>query len=275
MGQIWFEASNGIGSTEGFLEILDPVSGNLGRYVVPGMNLVGIVDNPDRGGSVNLLPVEGIALPRLSGLGGVRAEVEKGLGVIGINVLAGDGSPSFGQYGPEEEFIKLGGDNAHITGTVVVGKLRPVTGLHEGCIARLTGMGGIHGIVGNQEDRADEWFIPQIVLFDGPVGRTCAVRMTGNTDLFRINIGKIDHQFDRIVHARARIRPFSRSNNIGMTVAVHIDRHDHIAAPRPLHVVQILHLPIVVPAVTGNDTRSRIFRSCVRGNKKKGAHEMS
>src|SRR6056297_3478686 len=129
------------------------------------MDLIGIVDNPQRCLAVNLFVIKSITAAFLSGLVGISTKMQKRLGILGIDILPRNGSTPVFFYRTKEELIKLGSDNSHIPAPVVVGIRGPVIGLHKGRIARLAGVSGIHGVICNQKYRINKGFIPLVVLY--------------------------------------------------------------------------------------------------------------
>src|SRR6056297_125622 len=161
--------------------------------MVPRVDLIGVINHPQCGLAVNLFGIKSIAAEFLSGLVWISTEMQKRLGILGIDVLTRNGSTAVFLDRTKEELIKLGGDNSHIPASVVIGIRLPVVGLHKGCVARLAGMGGVHGVIGYQKYRINKGFIPLVILYYRPVGRPCSVGMACHPDAGSIYIRQIHH----------------------------------------------------------------------------------
>ncbi|AHC15381.1 hypothetical protein L21SP2_2010 [Salinispira pacifica] len=58
-------------------------------------------------------------------------------------------------------------------------------------------------------------------------------------------------------------------------MTVHVDGHYHISAPRPFNIVKVLHLPVVVPSVTGDNSGRGVILTRIGRNEQQGAHQVA
>ena len=99
--------------------------------------------------------------------------------------------------------------------------------------------------------------------------------MAGDADAGRVHIGQGGHQLHGIVHTIGvvlRQPPTAVGDVLRIAVAVHINGHHHEATAGVLHIVEILHLTVVIPAVAAHNGRSRIVHRRAIGDEQQGAH---
>ena len=115
----------------------------------------------------------------------------------------------------------------------------------------------VNGIVGHQQCGGDQ---PFLVLHHSHTAGKCAVGVTGNADAACINIGQASNVLYGIVKTVGvvlGVKPCAVRDDLRVAVTVHTDGDDHIASACVLNIVEVLHLTVVVPAMAGNDRRSR------------------
>ena len=204
-----------------------------------------IVNGADGFLPVNILGVEHTGLSGLKS-GGVLTEVQEGLGRGLLQKVPGGGEAAVGAVDPVEKFVVLAGHDGGVAGAEHVVEAAVFVGVDR--------------VVGDQQGGGDQALL---VLQHGlPAGQS-AVGVAGDADAGGVHIGQAGQIFHRVVQAVGVVLivpPGVGGDDFRVAVAVHADGDDHIAPAGVLHIVQILHLPVVVPAVADHDGGGRIFR---------------
>ena len=99
--------------------------------------------------------------------------------------------------------------------------------------------------------------------------------MAGDADSGDVHIGEGSHELHGVIHTIGVVfgqQPSPVGNRVRVAVAVHINGHHHEAPAGVLHIVEILHLTVVIPAVAAHDGRGRIVHSRGIRDEQQGAH---
>ena len=222
---------------QGFVKEVHAEADNPGGEMCPGMGDGRIVDGADGLLAVHLLGIVGI---RLTGLQprGIRTEMQEGLGCNLIDIV-----PGSIPVHPVEELVILAGNDGRVPGTELIVEIACVIVVHR--------------IVGHQQSRGDESLL---ILQHSLPACQCAIGVTGNTDPGRIHKGQLSQIFHAVIQAVGVVfvvPPGIGRQNLGITVAVHADGQHNIAPAGIFHIIQVLHFPVVVPAVADHNAGGR------------------
>ena len=237
------------GGVKGFVEEGDAVCHNVLGEVGPGVGDGRVEDHADGFLAVHFLGVIGLSAA-LFQAGGVNAEVQEGLGSGLVQIIPGSGLAAVLVLYAVEEFVILAGDDTGVAGAEDVDPL----------VVNL-----VNCVVGDQQSRCDQALL---IHHDCGAAGQSAVGVAGDADAGGVHKGQAGDILDRVIKAVGVVLGFPPGaclNDLGIAVAVHADGDHNITPAGIFHIVQILHFPVVVPAVAAHDGRSGIFSGGVFG----------
>ncbi len=199
----------------------------------PGMRDSGVIDGPDGTLSIGVEHIRSALFQSL----GICAEMEEGLGGHLVDVFSGGES-----IHPVEKFVILAGYDGGIPAAKLVVEFAVLV--------------IIHCVIGNEQGSGDKTVM--VLKYSLPAGQG-AVGVAGDTNAACIHEGQTGDVFDAVIEAVCVVGivpPGAVQDNLGIAVAVHGDGQHHIAPACIFDIVQILHFPVVVPAMADHDGRS-------------------
>ena len=223
----------------------------------------GVVDDADGLLAVDVLGVHLVAGALLLA-GGVLAEVEEGLGRGLVDVIPRGAAAAVLLLDAVEELVVLAGDDAGVPAAE-----------HVVIIAAVV---GVDGVVGDQQRGGDQRGLGLVVQQDGGAAGQRAVGVAGDADAAGVHKGQRSHHLDGVIHAVGvvfRLPPGAVGQIFRVAVAVHVDGQHHKAAAGVFHIVQVLHLAVVVPAVAADDGGGGVLRRSGVGDQEQRAHLMA
>ena len=242
------------GSIQCLVKEGDAVSNNILGKVCPRVGDSRVEDDTDGFLAVDLLGVVGTGIALVQ-TGGVYAKMQEGLCSILVDVIPGSTLGAVCLLYPVEELVVLASNDTSVTAAKNVDPLTVLL---------------VNGIVGHQQCGGDQ---PFLVLHHSHTAGKCAVGVTGNANAACINIGQASNVLYGIVKTVGvvlGIKPGAVRDDFRVAVTVHTDGDDHITSAGVLNIVEVLHLTVVVPAMAGNDRRSRVLSGGIFRHQQKG-----
>ena len=233
---------DGIGRAEGLGEEVADVGLGAGGEVGPGVGDGRTVDDAQGLFAVHILAVLG-EFPAELGLGGIAAEVQKGLGRGALHEVRGVQGLAVGADGGAEELVVHGGDHGDVAAAVGIG------------IAAVVVL--IERVVAVDQDRGDQGRLVEVVRLHRGVHGPAAHRVAGHADAGAVDEGHAAQGQNALIHAVGGEDEEVR-RDLGVAVVRLVDREDDEAAARELHIVGVGHLLVVEVAVAGDDGRGGV-----------------